>query len=199
MNAYAAGPAPGTPVEFQEPGLIMQAQGLFFYVLLPLIWLVIAAIVYGYDLSAKPAAAPPHRSHAATPRKWLSDFAAYFIGGYQNRYRPVWACLKMVLGTGLGTLLAFIVLYRATGWLAAWIWYGATRHLGPHDLENWQRIGDILSVLVGNPVELDGGILIEPVRIVLLAAVLESAASRKSPASPISKQGAVRLVRPVTG
>ncbi|WKL31531.1 hypothetical protein Q1M65_15540 [Sinorhizobium meliloti] len=58
MEAHAA--AGSTAVEFQEPGLAAQAQELFFYALLPLVWLVMAAIVYGYDLSAKPVAAPRH-------------------------------------------------------------------------------------------------------------------------------------------
>ncbi len=176
MEAHAA--AGGTAVEFQEPGLVTQAQELFFYALLPLVWLVMAAIVYGYDLSAKPVAAPPPSARATTLRKWLADFAAHFLGGYRSRYRPVWACLRTVLGAGLGTLLAFVVLYRATSWLPAWAWYGATRHLGPHDLETWQRISDVLAVLVGSPTELDGGILFGPVRIALLAAMLEYAVSR---------------------
>ncbi len=136
-----------------------------------------AAIVYGYDLSARPAAAPP-ASRATTLRKWLADFAAHFLGDYRTRYRPVWTCLRTVLAAGLGTLLAFVVLYRITTWLTAWAWYGATRYLGPHDLETWQRIGDILVVLFGSPTELDGGILLDPVRIALLAAMLEYAVSR---------------------
>jgi hypothetical protein len=180
MEAHAA--AGGTAVEFQEPGLVTQAQELFFYALLPLVWLVMTAIVYGYDVSAKPVAAPPPPARATTLRKWLADFAAHFLGGYRTRYRPVWACLRTVLGAGLGTLLAFVVLYRATSWLPAWAWYGATRHLGPHDLETWQRIGDVLAVLVGSPTELDGGILFGPVRIALLAAMLEYAVSRSGEA-----------------
>ncbi|MDX0431447.1 hypothetical protein GOL30_20635 [Sinorhizobium medicae] len=174
-EAHAA--AGGIAVEFQEPDFVTQAQNLFFYALLPLVWLVMAAIVYGYDLSARPAAAPP-ASRATTLRKWLADFAAHFLGDYRTRYRPVWTCLRTVLAAGLGTLLAFVVLYRITTWLTAWAWYGATRYLGPHDLETWQRIGDILVVLFGSPTELDGGILLDPVRIALLAAMLEYAVSR---------------------
>lgn len=176
LEAHAAGG--DVPVEFRQPNVLIRLQDLFFYALLPLIWLVMAAIVYGYDLSAKPAAPPPP-SRATTFRKWLHDFLAHFLGGYRSRYKPVWTCLSRVLGAGLGALLAFIVLYRAVGWLTAWTWYGTTHFLGPYTFETWQRIGDILGVLVGSPVELDGGILFDPVRIALLAAMLEFAVSRK--------------------
>ncbi|WP_019171687.1 hypothetical protein [Pseudaminobacter salicylatoxidans] len=178
MKAYAA--EGFVPVEFRQPGLAEQAQNLFFYALLPMVWLVMAAIIYGYDLSAKPATTPPVPSRATTWRKWLHDFAAHFLGGYRTRYRPVWTCLRLVAGAGLATLLSFIVLYRATTWLSAWIWYGTLHNLGPYDLETWQRIGDVLSVLVGSPVELDGGIVFNAIRIALLAAVLEYAVSGRS-------------------
>lgn len=182
-DAHAA--ASGVPVEFRAPGFLARMQDLFFYALLPLIWLVMAAIVYGYDLSAKPAAPPPP-SRARTVRKWFHDFLAHFLGGYRSRYRPVWTCLGRVLDAGIGALLTFVVLYRAVGWLTAWTWYGTTHFLGPFAFETWQRIGDVLVVLVGSPVELDGGILFDPVRIVLLAAMLEFAVSRKvDPAGPI--------------
>lgn len=173
ISAYAA--ENFVPVEFRQPSLWVQAQNLFFYALLPMVWLVMAAIIYGYDLSAKKASVPPAPSRRTTFRKWLSDFAAHYLGGYRSRYRPVWTCLKLVVGAGLGTLLSLIVLYRATNWIGAWIWYGTTHYLGPHDIETWQRIGNVLAILVGSPTELDGGIVLDAIRIALLAAALEYA------------------------
>ena len=105
----------------------------------------------------------------------MSDFTAHYLGGYRSRYRPVWTCLKLVVGAGLGTLLSFIVLYRAISWTGAWIWYGTTHYLGPYDIEIWQRIANVLAILIGSPTELDGGILLDAIRIALLAAVLEYA------------------------
>lgn len=193
QEARAAAAASDVPVEFRKPDVFTVLQGLFFYALLPLIWLVLTAIIYGYDLSAKPAALPSP-SRATTLRKWFHDFLAHFLGGYRSRYRPVWTCLGRLLGAGLGALLAFIVLYRAMGWLTAWAWYGTTHFLGPYAFETWQRIGNILSVLVGSPVELDGGILFDPIRIVLLAAMLEFAVSRSAdPAEPIPEVAVARL------
>ena len=43
------------PVEFQPAPLFEQLQRLFFYALLPLVWLVMAAIINGYELSAATA------------------------------------------------------------------------------------------------------------------------------------------------
>lgn len=175
IAAHAA--AGFVPVEFRPLPFEEQARGLFFYALLPLVWLVLAAIVYGYDLSARtvPATATPAR--ASTWPKWLDDFAAHFLGGYRSRYRPVWTCLRMVLGTGAVGLAAFIVAYRAIGWAGAWAWYAATRHLGPYDLDTWQLVAGVLAVFIGSPSDLDGGILLDAARIALLAAVLEHAVS----------------------
>ncbi|MHA6643504.1 hypothetical protein [Mesorhizobium sp. A623] len=167
------------PVEFQPQGSFEQAKNLFFYALLPMVWLVMAAIINGYDLSA--AARPKAASAgASTWQKWLHDFAAHFFGGYRTRYRPVWSCLKLTLGTGIATLLTCIVAYRALNWATAWLWYGATRMLGPYDLDTWQLIGSVSNIFIGNPSDLDGGILFDAVRIALLAAVLEYAVATRT-------------------
>lgn len=167
------------PVEFRQPGALEQAQALFFYALLPLVWLVMAAIINGYDLSraGRPVSVAPSR--ATTWRKWLRDFVSHFVGGYRTRYRPVWTCLRLTLGTGLATLLAFVIAYRALGWLGGWLWYAATRTLGPYDLDTWQLIAGVMDVFIGSPSDLNGGILLDAARIALLAAVLEHAVSAR--------------------
>jgi hypothetical protein len=185
IAAYAA--ESFTPVEFRQPGFLEQAQNLFFYALLPMIWLVMAAIINGYELSARPApAAAP--SHASTWRRWLRDFVRHFIGGYRSRYAPVWTCLKLTLSAGLATLLTFIIAWRAIGWVGAWAWVGLTRAIGAHDLVTWQMLGNIIDVFIGSPSDLDGGILLDAVRIALLAAVLEYAvATQRSRLRPVAE------------
>lgn len=173
LTAYAA--EGFTLVEFQGPGFGEQAQNLFFYALLPMIWLVMAAIINGYDLSAAPSRATPRPSSNASWGKWLRDFAAHFLGGYRSRYAPVWTCLKLTLGAGLATLLTFIVAYRLLNWLGAWLWMAATRGIGAYDLTTWQVLADVISIFIGSPSDLDGGILLDAARIALLAAVLEYA------------------------
>ena len=93
-----------TPVEFRAAPLFEQLQRLFFYALLPLVWLVMAAIINGYELSAATAPLPAGTSRADTWRKWFKDFVKHFVGGYRSRYQPVWTCLRLTLSTGLATL-----------------------------------------------------------------------------------------------
>ncbi len=165
------------PVELRPAPLSEQAQNLFFYALLPFVWLVLAAIVYGYDLYARPEPTPPPPSRARTWQAWLRDFLAHFFGGYRSRYRPVWTCLRLLFGTGLATLLTFVVAYRAIGWAGAWLWYGTTHLMGPFEADTWQIIAALLDLVIGSPSELSGGILLDAIRIALLAGVLEHAVS----------------------
>ena len=162
------------PVEFQPLPPAAQIENLFYFTLVPLIWLVMAAIINGYELSA-PAAAAPAPSRFTTWRKWLKDFAAHFLGGYRSRYAPVWTCLKLTLGAGLGTLITFVIAYQAISWCGAWMWYGLTRLIGAHDFATWRVFAGIISLFIGSPSDLDGGILLDPIRVALLAAVLETA------------------------
>lgn len=173
LTAHAAGGF--TPVEFRPAPLFEQLQRLFFYALLPLVWLVMAAIINGYELSAAAAPLPAGTTRADTWRKWFKDFVKHFVGGYRSRYQPIWTCLRLTLSSGLATLIAFVVAYRALSWLGAWLWYGATRTIGVDDLATWQVIANVLDVFIGSPSDLDGGILLDAARIALLAAVLEHA------------------------
>ncbi len=171
-----------TPVEFRAAPLFEQLQRLFFYALLPLVWLVMAAIINGYELSAATAPLPAGTSRTDTWRKWFKDFVKHFVGGYRSRYQPILTCLRLTLSTGLATLITFVIAYRALGWIGAWLWYAATRTIGVDDLATWQVIANVLAVFIGSPSDLDGGILLDAARIALLAAVLEHAvASQQTP------------------
>jgi hypothetical protein len=176
-SAIAAGRF--VPVEFRPLPFGDQLENLFFYALLPVIWLVMAAIINGYELSA-PAAPHPVPSRGAPWRKWLGDFVKHFLGGYRNRYMPVWTCLRLTLGAGIATVATFVIAYQAISWGGAWIWYGLTRLIGAHDLGTWQMFANAISLFFGSPSELDGGILLDPIRVALLAAVLETAAGTNS-------------------
>lgn len=165
-----------TPVEFAAPDFWTQAQSLFFFALLPLVWLVMTAIIYGYELS-KPGAVPvgADTSGAKTWRKLFGDFLGHYIGGYRSRYTPVWRCVRLTLTAGPATLLTFMIAYQFITWAGAWAWVGATRAIGAHDLATWQMLADPLTLLFGSPSDLSGGILLDAIRICLLAAVLDYA------------------------
>ncbi|MFZ5673029.1 MAG: hypothetical protein ACOZAM_08700 [Pseudomonadota bacterium] len=168
--------APGfTPVELAAPDFWTQVRSLFFFGLLPLVWLVMTAIIYGYELS-KPVAGPAgDMGGGATWRKWFGDFIGHYIGGYRSRYGPVWRCVRLTMTAGTATLLTFMIAYQLIAWGGAWAWVGATRAIGAHDLTTWQMLASPLTLLFGSPSDLSGGILLDAIRICLLAAVLDYA------------------------
>ncbi|MGL4961146.1 MAG: hypothetical protein ACRC67_07920 [Inquilinus sp.] len=188
-TAFAA----AEPVEQAMPDATTAATGLFFYALLPLIWLVLAALIYGHDLGGDPGWMRHRRlerigsRYAALP-KFIRDFIGHFIGGYRSRYLPVANSIRLVLHADLALLLILIVGWRAIGWAADWLWMGATHVIGPHALNLQQLFVDGLSLLLGNLSETTPGILVDPLRICLIAAVLEIAFARsQAPAEPEAK------------
>lgn len=175
-------------VDLAEPALGTSLQGLFLYALLPLVWLLMAATIYGYDAKDPSALARDRRAAAALARwqaapKFVRDFAEHFIGSYRSRYLPIVNSVRLAFGASLSVLIALVVGYRLIGFAAAWLWIGLTRLIGPLDLDSWQVIANAIAFLLGGPSELRGGILVESLRICLLAAVMETAVVAQSRAS----------------
>lgn len=169
------------PVEFESPGVWADLQSLFFFALLPLVWLVMAAIINGYEIAD--GKSKPRAETAAAPanwRKWVGDFIGHFFGGYRSRYAPVWKCLRLTLSASPATLLTFVIFYQLVTWLGACAWIGLTRLIGGHDLITWQFIADPITIFIGSPSDLAGGVLLDPIRICLLAAVLDYAIQANS-------------------
>lgn len=178
-----------TPAEFQEPGFWTQLQSLFFFALLPMVWLVMAAIINGYEVAGAGGKTEVQGAgKPATWRKWLSDFASHFFDGYRSRYAPVWKCVRLTLAAGPATLLTLVIAYQLVAWVGAWSWIGLTRWIGAQDLTTWQLIAEPITLLIGSPSDLDGGIVLDAIRICLLAAVLDYAirAPTRQPAPAFS-------------
>jgi hypothetical protein len=174
LVSVAAAAGDFTPVELVERDFWSQTQSLFFFALLPLVWLVMAAIINGYEVSST-AKSKEGRTAPSHWRKWFGDFIGHFIDDYRSRYAPVWKCLRLTMGASLATLLTFVIAYQVITWLGAWAWVGATRLIGPHDLTTWQFLAAPIGLFLGSPSDLDGGILPDLLRICLLAAVLDYA------------------------
>ncbi|MFD4838538.1 hypothetical protein ACFWP0_13605 [Achromobacter sp. NPDC058515] len=177
-NAWSAGV---TPAEMQGPGWGAALASLFFYALLPVIWLVMAALIYGYDVREDADLRRYERlqrlgdRYRSVPR-FLRDFVEHFVAGYRKRYLPLANGVRLAFHSGALLLVTLIVGYRLIDWGAAWLWYGAARLIGPHDLDTWQVLAHGVSLLFGSPFrDSSTGLLIEPLRICFLAAVLESA------------------------
>ncbi|MER9935496.1 hypothetical protein [Mesorhizobium sp. M0088] len=179
-----ASAAPMVPVEITSIALSTVAVNLFFFMLLPLIWLVMAALIYGYDVRDDAALMRVHgrleragRRYAGLP-KFLRDFVEHFIAGYRSRYLPIANGVRLTVSSSLVLLCTLVVGYRLLDWGAAWLWLGATRLIGPHELDIWQIVSHGVTLLFGSPFQDSStGILIEPLRICFLAAVLETAFS----------------------
>lgn len=168
------------PVEHQSPEFLVSARQLFFYALRSLVWLLMVAVIYGFEAKSDTGSRSP-KITATGWRKWIADFLGHFFGGYRARYMPVFRTVRMVLGAGAGTLITAIIGYQFISWMGAWLWVGATRLIGAQELATWQLIGQPISLLIGSISDLDGGILLDPLRICLLAAVVErSVAARKT-------------------
>lgn len=173
---------PMVPVEVTSIDTTAKLANLFFYMLLPVIWLVLAALIYGYDVRDDKELRRMHRRveragerYRAIP-KFLRDFVEHFVSGYRSRYLPIANGVRITLSSGLVLIVTLIVGYRLIDWLAAWAWLGMTRLIGPHGLDTWQVLSEGVSLLFGSPFQDSStGILVEPVRICFLAAVLETA------------------------
>jgi hypothetical protein len=180
-SAFAATPP---PVELTSVNATTTAINLFFYMLLPIIWLVMAALIYGYDVRDDRELIGAHRRigqigerYARVP-KFLRDFVGHFIKGYRSRYLPIANGVRITLSSGLLLIVILIVGFRLIDWGTAWLWLGSTRLIGAHNLDTWQIIAQGISLLFGSPFQDSStGILVEPLRICFLAAILETAFS----------------------
>lgn len=161
------------PVELRSPGLAAEIRRLFFFILLPLVWLVMTAIIFGYDFSARPqleAKAPPRRT-----RRWLADFFGHFIDDYRSRYMPVFRAVGMALQAGVPALVCLVIGYQLIAYVGSWAWMAGFALAGERPLIDLQLIASTISLLFGSPSDQNGGILLDPLRFCLLAAVFELA------------------------
>lgn len=180
-KAQAATPV---AVDLAPPSLQSSAQGLFLYALLPLVWLLMAAVIYGFDMKDAAALTSHQRAAAALSRygrlpRFLREFVEHFIAGYRSRYLPVVNSVRLAFGAGLAVLIGFVVLYRVIGWAAAWGWIGLAHLIGPQELPAWQALASVIAFFLGGPSDIRGGILVEALRICLIAAVVEQASAKR--------------------
>ncbi len=187
---------PMVPVEVTSIDTSTKLIALFFFMLLPVIWLVMTALIYGYDVRDDKELLRVHErverlgARYRTIPKFMRDFVEHFISGYRSRYLPIANGVRITLSSGVVLMLTLIVGYRLIDWLAAWAWLGMTRLIGPHDLDTWQVLSESVSLLFGSAFQDSStGILVEPLRICFLAAILETAFA-------LPKRRAVEIAQP---
>lgn len=165
------------PPEAAALPLSKRLNSLFFYGLYPIVWMTLAAVVYGYDIANVMPLGEGRLARAAsrwqTLPKAVRDFVSHFIAGTIKRYRALAEGVGLTLRSGLGLLLTTIVLFRLLDWGSAWAWYGLTQLVGPHEFRLWQIIAQGISLFLGSPSAPGDGVLVMPIKICLLAAALE--------------------------
>lgn len=177
VRAALAQPSLPPPAEAVPPPLWDRLVSVFFYGLYPVVWMALAALVYGYDINGSKPPADGRFAQAIsrwqTLPKAIRDFVSHFIAGTVKRYRALAEGVGLTLNSGFVLIVSAILLYRITDWGAAWTWYGAAQVIGSQDLALWQIIAGIISLGLGSPSAPGDGVLVMPIKVCLLAAALE--------------------------
>lgn len=159
---------------------------LFFYSLLPLVWLAMTALIYGREVRQADELLASNARFAGIAERYkglpavLHRTSEHFVKGYRTRFLPVVNCVRLTLTAGLPLLVLLCVGYRALNWASLWAWIGLTEIIGPHSFPAWQTIGNAMGLLLVDPIQNSASVFVEPLRICLLAAVLETALSADS-------------------
>ncbi|WJH38387.1 hypothetical protein N7E02_07035 (plasmid) [Aliirhizobium terrae] len=134
------------PPEFSSPPLATQLVSLLFYALYPVVWLTLAALVYGYDINGESAVGEGWLARAVS--RWqalpkpLRDFISHFISGTLKRYRALAEGIGLALNFGLIPVLVAILVYRLLDWVQPGPWFGLTQLIGPMNCRSgrsWPR------------------------------------------------------------
>ncbi|MEH6418586.1 hypothetical protein [Pseudomonas sp. CGJS7] len=153
-------------------------------VALPLIWLAIAAIIYGIDLRrAQRIDAADERLGKAVERFKAMHFTLRMLAdkasaGWSSKGVPVVNSLRLVLRAGLPALLTLCVCWQLLAYIDSWSWRLMQQWVGPQD-PDWQRVsGQIYAVFLNTPLSFRTSLLTDVLRVVLLAATFDRAIAR---------------------
>ncbi|HST44627.1 MAG TPA: hypothetical protein VLK29_05315 [Luteimonas sp.] len=150
-------------------------------VAMPLVWLAIAAIVYGMDLRRR-GRLDRHDAHARlVSRRYrnlhpvLKKAVDKASGGWSGKGIPILNAIRLVLRAGLPALLVLCVGWALLDFVDAHAWGLATRAIGSRAWEEWRVIGQPLSLLINGPMSLQPALVTQLLRVVLLAATFDRA------------------------
>lgn len=156
--------------------LLGEAGGI---ILLPVAWLTIAGVVYGQAVAADAGLAESlggeagrrirsrYRSLPARVRARLADVWEEVV----SRFRPIGKALVLMWRTGPVLIGGFVLLYTLLLALQGVLEWAVTRAIGPQDLDEFWLVNDQLIFLLVP-------VLIEPIRIALVASGYDSVIGR---------------------
>ncbi|MFE3451591.1 hypothetical protein ACFXJ8_21975 [Nonomuraea sp. NPDC059194] len=138
---------------------------------LPLVWVTIAAVVYGRDMgqgealiqgTRVQARAGRIRAAAPDPVRRAAEFVSRDV---RDKYTPMLNGLRMLLSAGPVFFLVFCLCYLLLGVGRDWAFIGVTNLVGPHESNWW--------TLWHGPIRFGVTAVYEVLRISLLAAALQ--------------------------
>jgi len=141
-------------------------------ILLPLAWLLIAGVIYTRALAnVVDDRVLPDRVEQTVARGFsrlpriLQRQAYLLTDEWDDVGSPFTQSGKLIARAGVVSLTSFVSTYGVLFALGEWFSFGVYRLIGPHEQSWWYTIDPLLSVAVT--------VVIEPVRIVLLAAAFD--------------------------
>jgi hypothetical protein len=160
------------PIRFVIDNLDWVTPVVLQVVLLPLAWLFIASIVYLRALGTvrdegfmPQAIAKQVDAGVSRVPAILRRYSYLVTGTWDEVVRPALFSGRIILTAGVGPLVIFLAAYGLLWAAGQWVVRGLYALVGPHDLGFWFTVDPVLSHAVS--------ILIEPVRVVLLAVVFD--------------------------
>lgn len=159
-------------------GLVLSEAGGI--VLLPIAWLTIAGVIYG---QAVKAAAPRlsggraverlsrvRRTYHVLPARARRRIGDYWESLVVGRFRPIGAAIVLMWRAGPLLIAGYVLLFTLVEFGEQWLLVGASRALGPHEWSFWVPVSLALVSLAA--------VLVEPVRISVIAATYDATVAR---------------------
>ena len=146
--------------------------GLVAMVVEPMLWLALAALVFGSQVISaadlwrrgRPVTVRTRRTQVRIgdrQRRVALEFQEAFFGDLNDKYLPAFQSLRLVLGVGASFFAAFILCYGLLSTGEEWVRRAMYAALGGHPATFW--------AVAGPPIDLIVEVLLEPLRWVLLA------------------------------
>lgn len=143
-------------------------------VLLPLAWILIASIIYLRSLAnvVEDAIPVPERVSAEVRArvsrvpKVLRDYAHIVTGTWQEVGRPLVFSSRVILSAGVRNVIVFLCAYGLLFAAGKWLERASYALVGAHEYRYWVELADPVLFLIVSAV-------IEPIRVVLLAAAFD--------------------------